>query len=209
MRIRDSVSLGVAITVLVMTFGVTVQESSAEELEKASGQVRVVDRRNQLLPASRLPLPQADMDSQVRIVMTPGEVPLPSGEALSVGEVVQVNYSNGVAVHERVAATCTVSATAQSPFKAEGPNYSRAVARLSYSRSSGCKKGGAMAMLWGPHLFQGTSVLSSQYLVVVGGWTSSVQLLKNCKKGNKKLWRSQMGAPEIAGSSWVTLPCTP
>ena len=85
MRIRDSVSLGVAITVLVMTFGVTVQESSAEELEKASGQVRVVDRRNQLLPASRLPLPQADMDSQGRIVMTPGEVPLPSGEALSVG----------------------------------------------------------------------------------------------------------------------------
>lgn len=203
---RRRLALGIGIAVLAIQLASGGQLSSAKEPEDVLI-VRVVDRRDEMVPHSVSPVRHASADEEAQMTVTRGTIPLPAGEILSTGEAIQVIYANGTAIHEQLSSSCTVSATANSPYKSEGANYSRAVAKLSYSRSSGCSKGGATAMLVGPDLLQGTTTVASQYLNIYGGFTASVQLLKDCRTGYNKTWKSQMGAPAIAASAWVTLPC--
>ena len=61
------------------------------------------------------------------------DVPLPAGVKLLPGEVVRINYRNGVAVHEAKSGTCTATATVRRPTSANS-----AESLHSYYRGSGC-----------------------------------------------------------------------
>lgn len=94
---------------------------------------RVLDRSNELMP--RPALAAGMQDDSGRPLAVPGVIPLPAGLSLALGETVQVNYADGVAVHTALAAKCTQSATAETPRLS---TVNSVLANHTFSLSSGC-----------------------------------------------------------------------
>lgn len=164
---------------------------------------RVIDRTDEQLPV-------LDMGAQSRargIVDVQGVIPLPDGVTLSVGEKVQINYSNGVAVHEAVTASCSTSATAANPVK----SGNQATASHTVSHSSGCSgnlsvNGGLESYAW-PNWHRRDYYLST----VASGGTRYMFTAKACVNSGSTLWRSKTGtiAAVLAQSPEVSLACNP
>lgn len=92
--------------------------SASETSSGGDGEVltpnRVIDRTFENLPVDVTA--QREAIKLQRPVEVRSAVPLPPGVTLSVGESVQVNYRNGVALHQAVSLGCTTSSTAGTPF---------------------------------------------------------------------------------------------
>lgn len=94
---------------------------------------RTLDRTDEPIPLpSSLRKARADTDG---VDVVQAEVPLPDGVTLQVGESVQVNYSDGVAVHTALKATCTQTATASTPKLSTANSV---YGRHTFSLSTGC-----------------------------------------------------------------------
>lgn len=134
-----------------------------------------------------------------------GQVHLPPGVFLTVGETILVHYSDGVVLHERVAASCQVTATAGKPFK--NLKYNTAQANFSYGLSSGCGSSqGATAYLKSSVSPYGLKTWS-KYASTKPGYTIFWAVHTPCVKGYSRGWSSQIGAPAIGDTPSVTLAC--
>lgn len=132
----------------------------------------------------------------------------PSGVKLEVGEKVQINYADGVAVHEMITASCTVSATANTAYRfrsnPSGKYYGSGI--VSFSNGSGCAySDSATGYLRGPTLLGGPRV--SQRLSAQPGQRTTIVLSSECKNTNSNLWRTVVGAPALAQTEYVSLNC--
>lgn len=100
---------------------------------------QIIDRTSDRMPVDAIAMnalqvrqQRASASQQPVTVHTP--IPLPAGVALRTGEKVQVNYSDGVVVHQALAASCTATSSVGNPYVSNGV----ALASHSYGLSGGC-----------------------------------------------------------------------
>ncbi|TDW29882.1 hypothetical protein EDD25_1600 [Cryobacterium psychrophilum] len=100
---------------------------------------QIIDRMSDRMPVDATAInalqerqQTASANQQPVTVHTP--IPLPAGVALRTGENVQVNYSDGVVVHQSLAASCTATSSVGNPYVSNGV----ALASHSYGLSGGC-----------------------------------------------------------------------
>ena len=172
--------------------------------DERSAVTRVLDLTDQSMPRpateSRSVAPRGSVETEV--------IPLPSGLQLSVGESVQVNYADGVAVHQAVAAGCTVSIEAGVPTK----SGNIATAYHWYSFTSECGDSSRIvtaglssyaAPLWHQRAFQTRTINR--------GTGQSIVTQKTCANSNTTSWRAETGPGSIvlATSGEARLACSP
>lgn len=132
------------------------------------------------------------------------DVPLPAGVKLLPGEVVRINYRNGVAVHEAKSGTCTATATVRTPTSANS-----AESLHSYYRGSGCSTSAYIrGALWA-NTWLGMSLMDSLSVTVKPGHTTWWGTSKRCAGFDATTWYAETGWPAIVSSPDVTLKCNP
>lgn len=172
--------------------------------DERSAATRVLDITDQSMPRpaaeSRGLAPGGSVETEV--------IPLPAGLKLRVGESVQVNYADGVAVHEAVAAGCTVSIEAGVPT--ESGNV--ATAYHWYSFTTGCADATRIVTaglssyawpLWHQRAFQTRTINR--------GTGQSIVTQKTCANTNSTSWLSETGPGSVvlATSAEASLRCSP
>ncbi len=134
-------------------------------------------------------------------------VPLPDGVTLQPGETLQVNYSNGVAVHQAITAACTSTSTVDTPYVSGGYAWSY----HSHGISSGCSNSASVngilssyaPPLWWQRDFQTVTVTPGSSLY----WATN----KKCVNSGSKTWHSEnaIGSSDTALSPDKNLACNP
>ncbi|TFD62550.1 hypothetical protein E3T39_00945 [Cryobacterium suzukii] len=173
---------------------------------------RIIDRTSDKIPVDKTAtkklqeLQQKESSSRQSVtVRTP--IPLPNGVELGTGEVVQVNYSDGVVTHQAVAATCAVTSSVQNPTVANGS----ARASHSYGLSSGCSETTSVngilssyaAPWWHQRSFKTTSVRPG----ITAYWVTS----KTCVNTSSRTWHAEnaVGSSVVGLTPDVNLACNP
>ncbi|QRY41078.1 hypothetical protein JVX92_01985 [Microbacterium hominis] len=209
-RYSNRIAAAFACTVLCGVLAAGSTSASASDSaplgdDAATPSVRVVDRTNESAPAAtRAPLMGDAVSPPVSVK---GVIPVPPEINLRVGESVQVNYSDGVVVHQALAAGCTSSSAVSNPYVASGYAWSD----HSHSLSSGC-----------PNSTSVNGILSSFawplwhqrhfYTVTVTPGTSVYwSPRKQCQNNGSTTWHAEnaIGSSTTALSADVNLACNP
>lgn len=167
--------------------------------------VRVVDRSVENAPATkRAPLTHDAVSPPISVE---GVIPVPDDIIVRVGETVQVNYSDGVVVHQALAAGCTSSSAVSNPYVASGYAW----ADHSHSLSSGCpgstSVNGILSSFAWPLWHQ-----RDFYTVSVSPGTSVYwSPRKRCQNSGSTTWHTEnaIGSSTTALSADVNLACNP
>jgi len=173
--------------------------------DAATPSVRVIDRSDESAPAATsAPLTRGAVSPPISVK---GVIPVPSEIALRVGETVQVNYSDGVVVHQALAAGCTSSSAVSNPYVASGYAW----ADHSHSLSSGCPSStsvnGILSSFAWPWWHQ-----RDFYTVSVNPGTSVYwSPRKKCQNSSSTTWHTEnaIGSSTTALSADVNLACNP
>lgn len=197
----------VAASILMFGSSPAVAADGSTQAEDGPQVDRVIDNSSEKLPVMGIHPNSVDSRSTAQESFTvAGEIPLPTGVKLTVGETVQVNYSDGVAVHHALSAACTTSATAYNPYMGQG----QVRASHSISRSSGCSGGyllvGELESYAPPFWHKRNSGSNT----VQPGTTAFVITSKLCVNTSSKLWKARtLNVTLLAVSPEVSLPCNP
>ena len=172
---------------------------------RQSTPVRVIDRTGEKLPADVTA--QREALELERPVAVRSAVPLPEGVKLSVGETVQVNYSDGVAVHQAITLACTITSSGGNPYK----TGNRAQAAHTHHVSSGCPSSQFIQAVLESYSWPWWHTRDITNSMVQPGWTSYFFTEKACVNSHNTQWkaRNDRGTTTIAQSPEVTLACNP
>lgn len=176
--------------------------------DEGSAVDRVIDRTDDTMPV----LNQSARSFSANTEEVPGVIPLPDGVTLSVGETVQVNYSDGVAVHEAITLACTTTGTVGNPYK----SGNSVTAKHTYGMNSSCGGGnqqieGKLDSFASPFWHTRSSVLQ----LVRPGFTTTWFTSKSCVNSTNTAWKAftiaqtTSGSTPVATSPQVTLACNP
>lgn len=170
-----------------------------------STSVRVIDRGGEKLPVDVAAQREALELGQPVTVRTAD--PFPDGVELSLGETVQVNYSDGGVVRHAVALGCTITSTAGNPYKTSN----KAQAAHSHSLSSGCSSSQFIQGVLESYSWPWWHTRDIKNVTVYPGWTTYFYTQKACVNSNNTQWkaRNDRGPTTIVQSSEVTLACNP
>lgn len=143
-------------------------------------------------------------------VVSDAQVPLSEGVTLGVGETLQVNYSDGVAVHTALKAACTQSSTAGVPKLTTAGNI--VYGSHSFSLSAGCSQKvypeGRVIRVAALGIHKAMAVRTIQ---VLPGALASWNVQWTCKSKNATEWFSvtagEVGGAAIATSAKKKLNC--
>ncbi|WP_146071012.1 hypothetical protein [Cryobacterium sp. Y57] len=173
---------------------------------------RIIDRISDKIPVDEAAtkklqeFQQRESSSRQSVtVRTP--IPLPDGVALGTGELVQVNYSDGVVTYQAVAAACTVTSSVTNPKVVNGSARSS----HSYGLSSDCSETTSVnailssyaAPWWHQRSFKTTTVRPG----ITAYWSTS----KTCVNTSSRTWHAEnaVGSSVVGLSADVNLACNP
>lgn len=170
---------------------------------------RVIDLSDETMPESKLARAAYEQVAQFpdEVVEIPGAVALPAGVNLSPGEVVQVDYADGVVVHAAPAAGCTITRVANKPIKYTAATPHRATATHSVALTSGCSNGRYFGELLRGTAPNGFSVAMKE----VSGTPNTTTFwatYKNCQTtASWKYYSETSGVGGVKTSASATLAC--
>lgn len=173
---------------------------------------QVIDRTSERMPVDATAMntlqarqPAASASQQVVSTNTP--IPLPAGVVLRTGETIQVNYSDGVVVHQAIAASCTSTSSVQNPYVSGGYAWSYHTHGLSSGCSGSTDVNGILSSfawpLWHQRDFETVTVTPGSSLY----WATD----KKCANSGSTTWHSEnaIGSSDTALSPDVNLACNP
>jgi hypothetical protein len=184
----------------------------ADDAPSSAHATVVIDRTSESVPvdaAARKELEAralADPDGPSSVLALK-EVPLPAGVKLQPGESVQVNYSNGVAVHQMNALGCTATSTVDTPYVSGGYAWSYHTYGLGTNCSGSTDVNGILEShswpLWHWRDWETRSVTPGSKLY----WATN----KKCVNGGLTSWHSlnTIGSSTISSSPDKELACNP
>lgn len=206
------------VTVSVATAGPAMASSDSSFAPDASVPDRVIDLSSERVPWDYAALAKVDDElsatptthrstSQTTSAVLGGAVPLPEGAQLRVGETLQVNYSDGIVVHQAVTAACTATSSVSNPYK----SGSAGRADHSYGLSSGCPGNTSVNAILSSFAAPWWHQRDFKTVSVIPGTTSYWGTTRTCVNSNSTTWHAEnaVGSSSISLSSNVNIACNP
>ena len=168
---------------------------------------RVIDRTSERIPidVGTLQARQQAAGNGQAVAIKP--VPLPAGVVLQLGETVQVNYADGVAVHTAIAAGCSSTSTVDTPYVSSGYAWSYHTHGLSTGCVGSASVNGILSSFAWPNWWQ----RDFSTVMVTPGSTLYWATNRKCVNTGSTTWHSEnaIGSSDTALSPDKNLACNP
>lgn len=202
-----------ALGVLTLSLGAASPATASTDAGEAPTKVlavdRVIDRTSEFLPLNRAALNTLATRTQsvltgasteqagLRSTTATAALPLPAGVTLDPGETVRVNYSDGVATHQMVSASCKITDSVQNPYVDGGYAWSY----HTYGKSAGCAGNtsinGILSSYAAPWWHQRDFTTETTQPNQTTYWATDAK----CKNKTKSKWHSE----NVAGTATTSL----
>ncbi|MGN6426067.1 MAG: hypothetical protein ACTHMF_04540 [Leifsonia sp.] len=210
MRFR-ALAVAVAFT-MSSTAAASPGAGSPVESPKLTAETRVVDRTSEKMPVDAAAMDSLRARARATIDIPTTSVaakpiPLPPDVAIRPGETVQVDYSDGVAVHRMLAPACTSTSTVDTPYVSGGYAWSYHTHGLSAGCPGSASVNGILSSLAPPWWWQRDFTT----VTVTPGSTLYWPTNRKCESGGATSWHSEnaIGSSVTALSPDRSLACNP